>query len=75
MEHGVFRQQAGVAWFPVKTTKLSITVLMPQSGEPVTGLEQLLVGRGPIAETALPSDFLPYPALDYVYAFVGTTGA
>ena len=31
---GVFRQQAGGAWFPCKDLKLSITVLMPQSSEP-----------------------------------------
>ena len=31
---GVFRQQAGGAWFPIKIMKLNITVLMPQSGEP-----------------------------------------
>ena len=31
---GVFRQQAGGAWFPCKDLKLAITVLMPQSSEP-----------------------------------------
>ncbi len=31
---GVFRQQAGGAWFPCKDLKLHITVLMPQSSEP-----------------------------------------
>ena len=31
---GVFRQQAGGAWFPCRDLKLAITVLMPQSSEP-----------------------------------------
>ena len=31
---GVFRQQAGGAWFPCKTLKIHITVIMPQSSEP-----------------------------------------
>ena len=31
---GVFRQQAGGAWFPSKTVKISLTVIMPQSSEP-----------------------------------------
>ena len=31
---GVFRQQAGCAWFPCRDLKLAITVLMPQSSEP-----------------------------------------
>ena len=31
---GVFRQQAGGAWFPSRDLKLAITVLMPQSSEP-----------------------------------------
>ena len=31
---GVFRQQAGRAWFPCRDLKLAITVLMPQSSEP-----------------------------------------
>ena len=31
---GVFRQQAGGAWFPCRGLKLAITVLMPQSSEP-----------------------------------------
>ena len=31
---GVFRQQAGGAWFPSKILKIHITVIMPQSSEP-----------------------------------------
>ena len=31
---GVFRQQAGGAWFPCKTLKIFITVIMPQSSDP-----------------------------------------
>ena len=31
---GVFRQQAGGAWFPCKDLKVAIVVLMPQSCEP-----------------------------------------
>ena len=31
---GAFRQQAGGAWFPCKTLKIFITVIMPQSSDP-----------------------------------------
>ena len=31
---GVFRQQAGGAWFPCKTLKIFVTVIMPQSSDP-----------------------------------------
>ena len=43
---GVFRQQAGGAWFPSKIMKINITVLMPQSSEPCRWFSAVAGGEG-----------------------------
>ena len=63
---GVFRQQAGGAWFPCRDLKLAITVLMPQSSEPHHWFGAVFFFFSSLAEraiTAVPVTALPYEAI------------
>ena len=63
---GVFRQQAGGAWFLCKTVKIHITVIMPQSSEPHHWFAAVARREGSwpmesasAATTCLATNFLP----------------